>query len=246
MRNLLLTLRFDGGNYHGWQVQANALSVQQSLQDAYEQVCGRRDSVTGCSRTDAGVHANMYCCNIRTDCVIECDRLVQALNATLPRDIAVIGCREVPFDFHARYSCVSKEYIYKIWNSPCRNPFLEGYALNCKYPLDEKMLDSQAKQFIGEYDFSAFCAAGSSTRDNVRNVLDAGVTRMGDEVIFTVRANGFLYNMVRIMVGTLLDISCGKIEQDTVRDIILSGERSRAGATAKACGLYLNRVFYTV
>ncbi len=244
MRNLLLTLSFDGGNYHGWQVQANAASVQQTLQDAFEQICGSRDNVIGCSRTDAGVHANMYCCNIRTASGIDCDKLVLALNAVLPDDIAVISCAEVPYEFHARYDCQSKEYIYRIWNSPVRNPFLRGRALHYKYELDAEMLSGQAKQFIGTHDFSAFCAAGSSVEDTVRTVTFAGVHREGDEVIFTVCANGYLYNMVRIMVGTLIYIAEGKIERDTIGDIIASLNRERAGVTAPPHGLYLNEVKY--
>ena len=244
MRNLLLTISFDGSAYHGWQVQENAVTVQQTLQDAWETVCHSRDNVIGCSRTDAGVHANMYCCNFRTENDIPCEKLVAALNANLPDDIAVSDCREVPYEFHARYDCKSKEYIYRIWNKPEKNPFLYKYSLHYKYPLDEAFLSSQAEQFIGQYDYSAFCAAGSSVEDTVRNVTEAQVTREGDLVIFRVRADGFLYNMVRIMTGTLIDISAGKIEPGTIKDIILSKDRSRAGATARPEGLFLNKIIY--
>lgn len=244
MRNLLLTLSFDGSAYHGWQVQENAVTVQQALQDAFEHICGVRDNIVGCSRTDSGVHANMYCCNLRTEHTIPCDRLVTALNAVLPRDIAVSNCEQVPFDFHARYDCTSKEYIYKIWNSPNKNPFLYDYSLHYKYLLDAEMLDGQAKQYMGEYDFASFCAAGSSVASTVRNVTNASVTRDGDMVVFTVEANGFLYNMVRIMVGTLIDISSGKIEKNSIADIIAAKDRGRAGFTAPPHGLYLNKINY--
>ena len=244
MRNLLLTISFDGTAYHGWQVQDNALTVQQTLQDALQQLCSRRDNVVGCSRTDAGVHANMYCCNIRTEHPIPCDKLVTALNAVLPRDIAALDCREVDFDFHARYDCKSKEYIYKIWNSPNKNPFLYNHSLHYKYPLDEEFLSSQAKQFIGTYDFSSFCAAGSSVEDTVRTVMNASVERNGDEVIFRVEADGFLYNMVRIMMGTLIDISRGKLPENSIPQIIESKNRFAAGYTAPARGLYLNKIHY--
>lgn len=244
MRNLLLTISFDGSNYHGWQVQENAVTVQQTLQDALERILQRRDNITGCSRTDAGVHANMYCCNIRTESSIECKKLVTALNAVLPDDISVLDCREVDFEFHARYDCVSKEYIYKIWNSASKNPFLYKYSYQHKYLLDEEFLNRQAKQFIGTCDFSAFCAAGSSVEDTVRTVKNAEVYREGDMVIFRVEADGFLYNMVRIMVGTLLDISAGKIPPDTINSILLSKDRSRAGITAKPEGLFLNKINY--
>lgn len=244
MRNLLLTISFDGTAYHGWQVQENAVTVQQTLQDALEKICSNRDNVVGCSRTDSGVHANMYCCNVRTESPIACDRLVTALNAVMPRDIAALDCREVDFDFHARYDCKSKEYIYKIWNSPNKNPFLFNHTLHYKYPLDAEFLSQQAKDFIGTHDFSAFCAAGSSVEDTVRTVMNASVERDGDMVIFRVEADGFLYNMVRIMTGTLLDIAKGKIPADSIPQIIDSGSRFAAGYTAPARGLYLNNINY--
>lgn len=244
MRNLLLTISFDGTAYHGWQVQENAVTVQQTLQDAMEHICSKRDNVVGCSRTDAGVHANMYCCNIRTESAVDCNKLVGALNAVLPRDIAALGCKEVDFDFHARYDCKSKEYIYKIWNSPNKNPFFYNYSLHYKYPLDEKFLSEQAKAFIGTHYFDAFCAAGSSVEDTERTVMNACVEREGDMVIFRVEADGFLYNMVRIMTGTLIDISRKKIPADSIEQIILSKNRSAAGYTAPAHGLYLNKIHY--
>ena len=244
MRNLLLTISFDGSAYHGWQVQENAVTVQETLQNALEQICTKSDNVVGCSRTDSGVHANMYCCNIRTESNIECKRLVGALNAVLPCDIAALDCREVDFDFHARYDCKSKEYVYRIWNSPNKNPFLYNYSLHYKYPIDEKFLNEQAKAFIGTHYFDAFCAAGSSVEDTKRTVVNASVEREGDMVIFRVEADGFLYNMVRIMTGTLIDISRGKIPAGSIGKIILSRNRENAGYTAPAHGLYLNKIHY--
>ncbi len=244
MRNLLFTLAYDGTAYHGWQVQKNGISVQQILQDAFEKVLGDRGNVIGCSRTDAGVHANMYCFNMRTESNWACEHLIPAINANLPFDIAVTSCCDVSPDFHARYDCVSKQYIYKIWNSPVRNPFKNGYALHYKYPLDEKMLEKEAKAFLGEHDYAAFCSARSKPGSTVRKVSRFTVERFGDEIIITVEANGFLYNMVRIMVGTLLRIAQGKIECGTIGQIIESKDRSKAGITAQAHGLYLNRVTY--
>ena len=244
MRNLLLTISFDGTAYHGWQVQDNAITIQQTLQDAFEKICSSRDNVIGCSRTDAGVHANMYCCNIRTENPITCEKLVGALNALMPRDIAALDCKEVDYDFHARYDCKSKEYIYKIWNSPNKNPFLYDYSLHYKHRLDEEFLSRQAQDFIGTYDFASFCAAGSSVEDTVRTVMNASVEREGDMVIFRVEADGFLYNMVRIMTGTLIDISRGKIPADSIKQIIAAKNRFAAGYTAPARGLYLNKIHY--
>lgn len=244
MRNLLFTLRYNGGVYHGWQVQQNAVTVQEVFQNAVEAVLGKREGITGCSRTDAGVHANMYCCNMHTQHAISEERLMAALNAHLPEDVAVYGCREVPADFHARYSCVSKEYKYLIWNSPCRNPFYEGRALHYKRPLSADFLHEQAQAFVGTYDYAGFASSGGSVTDTVRTVKRFKAEENGGLVTLTVEADGFLYNMVRIMVGTLLEISEGEAPAGTLRDIILSKDRSRAGKTAPAHGLYLNKVHY--
>lgn len=244
MRNLLLEISYNGMNYHGWQVQANAVTVQEKLQDAIESVFGSREDVKGCSRTDSGVHANMFCCNFRTEKNIPAEKVSDALNANLPYDISVKSCREMPFDFHARYDCRGKEYVYKIWNGKTRNPFLDKLCCFYRYNIDVDLLDKEAKDFIGRYDFSAFCAAGSSVEDKVREIYSFDVKRVGEEVLFTVSGNGFLYNMVRIMVGTLLDISSGKIEKGSIKNIIESADRSEAGFTAPAEGLYLNSVYY--
>ena len=173
-----------------------------------------------------------------------CETVVRALNAKLPLDIVVLACEEVPFDFHARFDTKSKEYIYKIWNSEVRNPFLLDTVFQYKYKLDEVKLDKAAKDFIGTYDFGAFCASGSSVLDTERTVYSASVTREGDMVIFKVSGDGFLYNMVRIMVGTLIYINEGKIGQNDIKDIILSLDRSKAGKTVSPEGLYLNKVNY--
>lgn len=244
MRNLLLTLMFDGTGYHGWQVQKNAVTVQQTLQDAIERILGVRENVVGCSRTDSGVHANMFCCNMRTGSEIEPEKLKTALNAVLPQDIAVTSCGEVPYTFHARYDCVSKEYKYLILNSKQRNPFYINRALFYPHSIDADMLNFEAQAFLGMHDFTSFCAADSSVDDKARNIKSISVKRNGSLVEFTVEADGFLYNMVRIMVGTLLDINGGKIEKNSISQIIDSKDRKQAGKTAPACGLYLNKVNY--
>ncbi len=244
MRNLLLTLRYDGSAYHGWQIQENAVTVQEKLQEALYPLLGHAVNIYGSSRTDTGVHALSFCCNFKTDKPLENGTIVSALNATLPYDISVLNCREVPLDFHSRYSCTSKKYIYKILNSPMRDPFLEKRSFHYKYPLDEKMLNAEAQNFLGTHDFSAFCSSGSSVESKIRTVYEAKVIREGDIVEFSVRADGFLYNMVRIMVGTLLNISQGKIAQNQISEIIKSKERSAAGITAPPHGLYLAEVNY--
>lgn len=244
MRNILLTLQFLGTAYHGWQVQKNAKSIQEEVQDAIEAVLGSRGSLSGCSRTDTGVHANQYFCTLRTEHPMDCYRLMGALNATLPKDIGVIACKEVPEGFHPRYSAVGKEYQYLIDNGSGKNPFLRDRALPYHRKIDAAFLNRQAQDFVGTHDFTSFCANRVPVNENIRTVRKASVIREGDLVIFTVEADGFLYHMVRIMVGTLLWINEGKREEDSIPSILAAADRAAAGLTAPACGLYLNRVFY--
>jgi len=244
MRNLFLSLAFDGGAYHGWQSQQNAKTVQDTLEKALAKLSGTRERVTGCSRTDAGVHAAIFCCSVHTELALPMDTVVAALSGNLPRDIVVLSCREVPEDFHARYDCLAKEYRYRIWNGARRNPFLEGRALQYPYPLDAELLHAQAGMFVGTHDFRAFCAAGGSVSNTVRTVDYARVERRGSELVFSVQADGFLYHMVRIMAGTLLYIAQGKREAGSIPEILVSGKREKAGYTAPAQGLYLTKVVY--
>ncbi|MEG1846561.1 MAG: tRNA pseudouridine(38-40) synthase TruA [Oscillospiraceae bacterium] len=244
MKNFLIALMYDGSNYHGWQVQENAITVQSTLQDAVEKILGKRENIVGCSRTDSKVHANMFCCNMKTEKDIKPEKLKKALNALLPNDISVKFCGEVPLEFHARYDCISKEYKYLILNTDYRNPFYENRAYFYSYPIDATMLNEEIKAFIGINDFSAFCAAGSSVDDKVREIKDAKIERKGDIIEITFLGDGFLYNMVRIMVGTLLDINSGKIKRNQIQNIIKSKNRNNAGATAPPEGLYLNKVNY--
>lgn len=244
MRNLLITIKYDGSAYHGWQVQKNALTVQEVFQNAVEKVFLSRLDVKGCSRTDTGVHANMYCVSLKTDMDITPYGIIMALNSNLPRDIAVVDCREVDDDFHPRYSCKSKEYIYKIYNGRIRNPFDADYALHYNRPIDAEYLNREAQAFVGKYDYSGFCSANSDVEDTVRDVKSFSVWREGDYVYFKVEADGFLYNMVRIMVGTLLFVNEGKIKEGELKDVILSKDRKRAGKTASPNGLYLNKINY--
>ncbi len=244
MFNYKLIMSYDGTPYHGWQMQENATSVQQCLSEAIERIFGEKPTIYGSSRTDKGVHAIGFCCNFKTEKERDCEKIVVGLNAVLPESICVLSCETVDENFNARFDAKGKEYIYKIWNSRRRNPFLLNKALHHPFYLDCEMLNKQAKSYIGTHDFSAFCAAGGTTKTNVRTIFDCSVEREGDLVIFKVKGDGFLYNMVRIMVGTLLDINSGKIEKDSIEQIIDSRDRLRAGITAKAHGLYLNEVFY--
>ena len=245
MRNLLFKIAFDGSSFHGWQQQANAVSVQGELKNAWERLTGEKPNIIGCSRTDAGVHAKEYYFNVRTQSGIPAESFPAALvSAKLPGEISVYSCEEVDYGFNARFDCVKKEYEYIIENSPVPSPFLYKRALNYKYKIDADLMNKAAQHFVGTYDFSAFCAADAQVNSKVRTIYGARVFRDGDLVKFRVCGNGFLYNMVRIMAGTLLYVNNGKINADDIPVIIEQGDRTKAGITAAPDGLYLNKVYY--
>lgn len=244
-RNFLIKLSYDGAAYHGWQIQDNALTVQQVFQEALQKITGLTEDIKACSRTDTGVHAREFCVSLKTESPIAPERLLAALNHYLPEDVAVRSVEQVPLDFHARYSCKGKEYVYQIWNHPVRDPFLKGRALHYWYPIDEELLNRAAVHYLGAHDFSSFCTLDRREKgDLTRTVFTSKVERAGDLVTFTVAADGFLYNMVRIMVGTLLRVQQGKFTPEDIPGILEAKDRKVAGPTAPACGLYLNRVFY--
>lgn len=244
MRNLLFNICYKGTSYHGYQVQKNAHTVACELQNAIESVLNKREDIVGCSRTDTGVHANSYYFNMKTKSNISTQKLVYAMNSLLPDDIAVISCKEVDVDFHARYSCVGKEYIYKILNTEIKNPFMEKLALHWRYEIDIDRLNKAARYLVGTHDFKAFCCK-SDIEDTVRTIDYCYFSREGDYVIFRIRGDGFLYKMVRTAVGTILGVSAGRFEPEDIKYILDSKDRSKAGKTAEAHGLYLNNVFYT-
>ncbi len=244
MRNLLFRCTFDGRNYHGYQVQQNALTVTEVLQNGIEKLTGVRDGIIGCSRTDAGVHAEEYFFNMHTKCTIPAERFARALNRVLPNDIAITDCREMPADFHARYHAVGKQYVYRLYCSEIRNPFYDGLVYHYHRPVDVSLLDDAAKHFLGTHDFAGFSNTGTDVADTVRTLTRFDVVRQNDMVLFTVCGDGFLYNMVRILVGTLLKINEGRLAVGQLDEVIASRQRSLAGKTVSPCGLYLNRVFY--
>lgn len=247
MMKILIKIAYDGKNYCGWQVQKNGVSVQGCICEAAQQVYGVKVNVTGCSRTDSGVHARAYYCTLEPPTgapAVPYDRLPTALNCHLPEDITVFEARAVEDGFHARYGVKEKTYEYVFDNGLQRDPFLFKRAWHVGKPLDDQAMNEAARGFVGEYDFSAFMASGSTVTDTVRKITDASVRREGDRVIFKVTGNGFLYNMVRIMAGTLYYVSIGKIEKTAIPEVIKSGDRTRAGITAPPDGLYLASVTY--
>lgn len=244
MRNLLLTLAYNGAAYHGWQRQNNAYTVQQAVEESLSALLSENVTVNGCSRTDAGVHAKTYCLTFGTETSIPPLGLIIGLNDKLPDDIAVRECREMPEGFHARFDCKGKEYMYIVHNSAVKDPFYKDTAMRWRYPIDAGLLDREAKDFIGEHDFKAFCSADCDKENTTREIYSFDVRRDGELVRFTVAGSGFLYNMVRIMVGTLLYIGEGKIERGSIPRLIASRDRTLAGKTVEPQGLYLNKVFY--
>ncbi len=246
LRNIRICIAYNGTAYHGWQRQNNNITVQQLVEDCMSRIMNQRITAHGCSRTDAGVHAREFFLNARTDSVIPCPGLMRAMNKMLPDDIAVLSCEDAGEDFHARFSAHGKEYIYLVNNAAHKDVFGSDLALFYPYRLDEKRLDSAAKLFVGTHDFAAFCKAEAKEhlKTTVRTVFDFTVTRSGDTVSFTVSGDGFLHNMVRIMVGTLIYVNEGKRTEADIARSLETGERTDAGVTIPPHGLYLNKVFY--
>lgn len=244
MKNIALRLRYDGSSYHGWQVQKNAITVAQTMEEALAKVCGERVKLTGCGRTDAGVHALRYCANFHSDCTVPVDRMPLAVNSRLPDDIAVVDAVEVPDDFNAIDSCVKKEYVYKILNSRIPDPFLADRV--CFYPqrLDISLMQAAARAFEGTHDFKAVRSEGTQTKTTVRTVYWCRAEKDGDLITVSICANGFLYNMCRAMVGTMVYASYGKLIPEEIPALLEKRDRRLTGPTMPPQGLYLNRVWY--
>ncbi len=244
MKNIALCLRYDGSRYHGWQVQKNDRSVAETLEEALFRTTGERLRVTGCGRTDAGVHALRYCANFRSETRIPLERLPLAVNSRLPEDIAVLDAVEAPADFNAITACIKKEYVYKIWNSAIRDPFLEKRA--CFYPqrLDMELMRRAAAAFEGTHDFRAVRSVGTETKTTVRTVHWCRCEKEGPLITVSVCADGFLYNMCRAMVGTMVYASYGKLLPEEIPALLEKGDRRLTGPTMPPQGLYLNRVWY--
>ena len=243
----LLWIAYKGTNYAGFQVQPNARTVCEVLQNAMQAVLGCRPDVKGCSRTDAGVHARRFALSFAYNGKVPAQKMVQAFNAPLPPDIRALEISEAPPDFHARYAAHTKTYLYRIHNHPIDSPFDAAYYTRVPRRLDEAAMQAAAQQFVGTHDFLALCAAGSSAAahgDTVRTITDCRVTRRGDEVDIEVTADGYLYNMVRILAGTLCEAGAGRLDPAEIPAILASRDRSRAGPTLPAKGLFLTKVDY--
>lgn len=244
MRNLKVMTAYKGTNYHGFQRQSNAVTVQSVLEQKLSKVLNEPITVIGCSRTDTGVHANQFCFNVKTNSKISCLGFTRGVNGELPGDISILSCEDAPPDFHARFDCKGKEYIYKLHCSESKNPFAEDLMLHYRRKFDIDAAREASKYFVGTHDFASFCADCTNVSSTVRTIYSFKIENSGDSVIMLVKGNGFLYNMIRIIVGTLIDVSEKRISPDNIPEIINARDRLKAGRTAMAHGLYLNRVFY--
>lgn len=241
-------IKYLGTAFHGFQVQPGLRTVQGELNEALRLATGSECKITGCSRTDAGVHANEFCITVENEhATVPPEKLPIAVSRFLPQDLSLFYAEECDADFHPRYDVIGKEYVYKIKNQKIYDPFLYGRAWFLPRTITDEGVEKMrlaAKNIVGRHDFSAFMADGSDTQDTVRCVSYLNIEKDGDDITVSIFADGFLYNMVRIIVGTLTEVAFGRFTPDDIANIILSCDRRNAGMTAPAEGLYLNRVEY--
>ena len=244
MRNIALKLMYDGTAYHGWQVQKRDVTVAETLEQALAQIVCHPVKLTGCGRTDAGVHAEVYIANFHTSSTIPCERLPLAVNSRLPGDIVVTRASEVPPTFNAIGSCLKKEYTYRIFNSRIRDAFLVNRVWFYPKHLDETVMQKAASFFVGTHDFAAVRSVGTETRTTVRTVHYFDIARKGNLLECRVCADGFLYNMARAMVGSCVYAAEGKFAPGDIPAILQGRNRTDAGPTAPPQGLYMTGLWY--
>jgi tRNA pseudouridine38-40 synthase len=244
MRNIQLTLAYDGTDFHGWQRQAGLRTVQQVLEDGLDQLTGTRTSTTACSRTDAGVHALGQSVHFLTASILPTETFVRALNAMLPLDLRVLNARERPQAFHATLDARSKRYRYVIENAPIASPFQLRYSWHVRRPLDVDEMALGGRLLLGRHDFHSFETDWPNRMSSVRTILDLSVERSGVFVTIEVEADGFLYNMVRSIAGTLVFVGNGKHPAAWVAEVLKAENRIEAGPTAPPQGLFLVAAHY--
>ena len=243
-RRYLLTVAYDGTAYCGWQAQKNGPSVQETLETALSRLLGSFTRVTGASRTDAGVHALGQRAHFDADTGIPAEKLPFALNTMLPPDVRVTAGLLVPDTLHARFSVMEKTYTYRIHNAPHASALYRSLTAHVPVALDVSLMHEAAQALVGTHDFAAYCAAGGSAKTTVRTIREIAVRREGDRVTLTVTGNAFLYNMVRIIAGTLIDVGHGKLPPECMKTALTTLNRLDLGVTAPACGLELTEVRY--
>ncbi|MFH1836589.1 MAG: tRNA pseudouridine(38-40) synthase TruA [Candidatus Omnitrophota bacterium] len=255
MRTIKLTISYDGTGYKGWQIQKNGPSVQGEIEKALKSLLKKATCLHGSGRTDSGVHARGQVAHFKMSGNIPLSNIIDALNSLLPNDIVIIGAEEINSDFHARYDAKLKTYSYRIFNSKNPDPFLEKYSWRVPYTLNIPLMKREAAELEGRHDFKSFQATnkreGTShslssprKRGSIRNIYRLDIKKRGPEIIIDIEGNGFLYNMVRNIVGTLVDIARGHIPPGSMKKILANKDRTTAGPTAPAKGLFLMEVKY--
>ncbi len=245
MYNYKLTVQYDGGRYRGWQrLGQGEATIQDKLEQVLSQMDGQPVEVTGCSRTDAGVHALGQIANFKTGKRYSCRELMSYMNRYLPQDISILAAEEVTEQFHARYHAKEKIYLYKIWNREYGNPFMRKYSLHVAEELSLEEMRRAGGYFIGTHDFTAFSNAKSKKKTMERTIYSIEMSQEEGFLFLRVRGDGFLYNMVRWMVGTLIAVGKGQMKAEEIPEILASKERNRTGDLAEACGLYLEKIVY--
>lgn len=245
MKRVKLTVAYDGTDYCGWQIQPNGITVEEVLNKAISKIAGEDIHVIGASRTDSGVHAHGNVAVFDTKAKIPGERVAYALNQKLPDDIVIVKSEEVPLDWHPRYQdVISKTYEYHIYNAKVPNPLKRKYTAFVSYDLDVEKMREGAKFLIGEHDFASFCNVRTNVEDTVRTVEDIQILEENGEIVIRITGNGFLYNMVRIIAGTLIRVGRGYYEPEKVKEILGAKERTEAGVTAPPQGLVLMEIRY--
>ena len=244
MRNIKLTIEYDGKDFNGWQKQPNKLNIQGNIEKVISEITKEEIELIGSGRTDAGVHAIGQVANFKTNSNIPIEKFAIAINSRLKKSIIIKKAEEVPERFHSRYNCKKKTYRYIINNSNMGSAIYRNLEYNIKMPLNLENMKKASKYFEGEHDFSAFKASGTSSKSSVRTIYSADVKKENERIIIELTGNGFLYNMVRIISGTLVEVGLGKIRPEEIEDIIDSKNRQMAGKTLPPYGLYLVEVNY--
>jgi len=244
MPNIKLVIQYDGTDYSGWQKQPSMVSIQETIEDAIFKVTGEKVNLIGAGRTDKGVHAQGQVANFITNSNIPADRFKYAINSNLPEDIRIIESEQVHDSFHSRYDAKGKKYTYTIFNGKILNPIYRRYSYHVPYELNLNDMNQAAKYFLGTHDFSAFMSSNSSVKSTIRTLYHVELKKDGDLIYVSLQGNGFLYNMVRIIVGTLVEVGTGKLTPSSIVHIIESKDRKKAGHTAPAKGLCLEKVYY--
>ncbi|MBV1759228.1 MAG: tRNA pseudouridine(38-40) synthase TruA [Dethiosulfatibacter sp.] len=245
MKNFMINIQYDGGRYKGWQrLGGDENTIQSKIETVLSKLLDEKIEIIGCSRTDAGVHAYDQVANFKSDTKMTVNELKDSMNRYLPTDISIKEVRIVDDAFHSRFTAKTKTYVYKIWNGDCPNPFVRKYSLYIDSKLDLHQMTKAAKHFLGEHDFTAFTNAKSKTKSMVREIQDIDIEKHGDMITIRITGNGFLHNMVRKIVGVLIETGLGTIKGDEIPAILSSKERSKSGMLADACGLYLDKIIY--